>query len=119
MLRCSGAAPDGAVLVGAGIENVWLPRLPIEAPAPELLAPARAKASPGASARETAAKPAIRNEVRRMGVLTIPLAEDRIWGRSGCNCRGAGAGQSGEESKARALPWTRQGAVAPWNPLLK
>ncbi len=30
----------------------------------------------------------------------------------------ARVGVAKEESEARALPWTRQGAVAPWNPLL-
>ncbi len=32
---------------------------------------------------------------------------------------GAGEGSPSLRRKARALPWTRQGAVAPWTPLLK
>jgi hypothetical protein len=60
MVRCIGTA-DGAVLVGAGAESVRLPRLPMELPLPE-----RASASPGASAREKAARAAMAKLVRRM-----------------------------------------------------
>src|SRR6185437_11457528 len=62
MLRCTGAAELGAVLVDGGAEYVMLPRLPNELPPP-----ARASTTAGESARAKAATPARRIRVR--GIL--------------------------------------------------
>jgi hypothetical protein len=59
MLRCSGPAEYGAVLVLGGAEYVMLPRLPIDDPLP-----ARASANPGASVSEAAATAAIKRVAR-------------------------------------------------------
>src|SRR5262245_41880441 len=66
MLRCIGWAVEGAVRVVGGADQVMLPRLPIEFPPP-----ARASASPGASARLSAATAARREDDRRMALSRL------------------------------------------------
>ena len=56
-LRCIGCAPYGAVGVEGGADHVMPPRLPKDRPKP-----ARASASPGASARINAAMAANKSE---------------------------------------------------------
>jgi len=85
------------VLVEGGADHVMPPRLPKDLPKP-----ARASASPGPSARHSAAMAANRSEARRLSPL-VCFSMTWIWGPSGAADRGMDNDRNDESGDAGLL----------------
>src|SRR6185312_3371080 len=105
IVRCIGCAVVGAVRVAGGAEYVMLPRLPIEEPPP-----ARAMASPGARARDSATTEATAKPVRFMVFCSFTKMPHNM----GNNREVARGYRAGDHAPAIVSPSTRTvGASVP------